>query len=113
MSVSEEERRSGNRVDAVVILQLDAEGRYGVSRDVSERGLLIATRTELKPGDRLDVTVRAKDQALKRTARVVRVEKAPPSEEWPFRVAMELDEPLPPEVIADGSKAAATFLRSS
>lgn len=109
----DKERRTGERVDGIIVLQLDGEGRYGVTRDISDRGLLIATRSELKTDDRLDVVIHTKTQSLKRTARVVRVEKSPPSEEWPFRVAMELDEPLPREIIDEGAKAAATFVRSS
>ena len=109
--MSENERRAGDRVEAIVVLQLDADGRYGVTRDMSDRGLLIATRTELQVGDRLEVTIQAKGQALKRSARVVRVQKAPPEEQWPFRIAMELDESLPPEVIEQGTKAAGIFQR--
>lgn len=109
--MSEKERRAGERVEAIVVLQLDDEGRYGVTRDMSDRGLLIATRNEFQPGDRLEVTIQAKGDPLKRTARVVRVEKSPPNEEWPFHIAMELDEPLPPEVIEQGTKAAAIFQR--
>ena len=101
--MSEKERRAGERVEAIVVLQLDEEGRYGVTRDISDRGLLIATRIELQVGDRLDVVVHAKASSLKRSTRVVRVQKSPPSEEWPFRIAMELDEPLPPEVIEEGT----------
>lgn len=110
--MSEKERRAGERVEAIVVLQLDDQGRYGVTRDVSERGLLIATRNEFKPGDRLEVTIHGKGEQLKRTARVVRVEKSPPNEEWPFRIAMELDEALPSELIEQGTKAAAIFQRA-
>jgi len=108
-AVSEKNRRAAERMDARVVLRLDAEGRYGVTRDVSDRGLLLATRTELSAGDRLDVVIYAAGGTLTRKARVVRVEKAPPSEEWPFHVAMELDEPLPNVVIEQGTKAAATL----
>lgn len=107
----DKERRTKDRVEAIVILQLDENGRYGVTRDMSDRGLLMATRDELRPGDRLDVTILAKGQSLKRNARVVRVERTPPSEEWPFRVALELDEPLPKDVIEEGSRVATTFHR--
>lgn len=107
--MAEDERRAGERFEAIVVLQLDEDGRYGVTRDVSERGLLIATRQALRPGERLQVVVHAKDESLPRTARVVRVEKAPPEEEWPFRVGLELDEPLPKEIIEFGTRVAATF----
>jgi hypothetical protein len=83
-----------------------------VTRDMSDRGVLIATRQELQPDERFEVVVHAKGQALRRKARVVRVEKTAPDEEWPFRVAMELDEPLPTEIIEEGTRAAATFQRS-
>ena len=109
--MSENERRAGARVEAIVVLQLDEQGRYGVTRDMSDRGLLIATRNELQVGDRLEVTIPAKGEALKRAARVVRVEMAPPKEEGPFRVAMELDESLPEEVVEQGTRAAAIFQR--
>jgi hypothetical protein len=107
--MTDKERRTGERVGAMVVLQLDDEGRYAVSRDVSERGLLVASREQLRIDDRLDVVVHGKGQSLKRTARVVRVEKTPPSEEWPFRIALELDEPLPAELIEEGARLAATF----
>lgn len=107
--MTEKDRRTGERLEALVVLQLDEQGRYGVTRDVSDRGLLIATRDELRVDDRLDVVILAKGQSFKRKARVVRVERTPPTEEWPFRVAMELEEPLPSEVIEEGSRAAATF----
>ena len=111
--MSENERRTGERLDAVILVQLDDEGRYGVSRDASERGVLIATREQLRVGDRIDVVIHAKGQLLQRKARIVRLEKAPPSEEWPFRAALELDEALPKEVLEEGTRAAATFLRST
>lgn len=108
---NDKNRRTAERVDAVVVLQLDEKGSYGVTRDVSQRGLLLATRVELKPGDTLEVTVHASDRSFKRNARVVRVEKTKPDEEWPFRVAMELDEAVPDDVLADGMRAATRLLR--
>lgn len=110
--MAESDRRAAERVEAIVVLQLDSEGRYGVTRDVSERGILLATRGEFQVDDRLEVVVFGKGESLKRKARVVRVEKLAPTEEWPFRVAMELDEPFPPEVIEQGTTAAATFQRA-
>ncbi len=104
-------RRTAERVDAVVVLQLDEKGSYGVTRDVSQRGLLLATRVELTPGDTLEVTVHANEQSFKRNARVVRVEKTQPHEEWPFRVAMELDEAVPEAVLEDGMRAATRLLK--
>ena len=107
--MAEDERRAGERFEAIVVLQLDEEGRYGVSRDISERGLLVATRQELRAGERLNVVVHGKGESLPRTARVVRVQRTPPKEEWPFLVGLELDEPLPKEIIEQGTRVAATF----
>lgn len=107
----ENERRTGERVNGIVVLQLGEDGRYGVTRDMSDRGVLMATREKLEPGDRLEVVIHARGRALKRQVRVVRVERTPRNEEYPFRAALELDEPLPSDVIEEGSRVATTFHR--
>jgi len=106
----EDERRSAERVDAMVLVQFDDEGRHGVTRDVSSKGLLIATRYKFREGDRLEVTIHAKSGHVKTTAKVVRVEETPPSEAWRYRIAMELEEALATSVIEEGAEAAATLL---
>ncbi len=104
------ERRTAERVEAIVLVQFDEQGRHGVTRDVSEKGLLIATRHHFSPGDRVEVTVHAQTGPMKVTARVVRVDETPPEEPWRYRVAMELSEPLPKDVLEEGMQAAATLL---
>lgn len=97
----------------MVLVQLDESTQYGVTRDVSERGLLIATRSLMKVGDRLEVAIHDRAGVVRAKARVVRVEDTPPEEAWRYRVALELDEPLPSHVVENGTKAAARFLPSS
>jgi len=46
----ESDRRNGTRVEALVVVQLDDAGRYGVTRDVSTKGVLLATRVPLAIG---------------------------------------------------------------
>ena len=104
-----DERRSGKREEAVIVVQFDDMGSYGVTRDMSDKGLLIATRHAFATGDLIDVTVLAPSGQVDRIGRVVRVERTPPTEEWPFRVAVELDEPLPSAAITDGLKVAANL----
>ncbi len=95
----------------MVLVQFDDEGRHGVTRDVSTKGLLIATRYGFKVGDRLEVTIHAKSGSTKTRAKVVRVEETPPSEPWRYRIAMELDEELKTELIQEGAQAAALLLK--
>src|SRR5688572_25590419 len=111
MSAPEDNRRAAERVEAMVLVQFDSEGRHGVTRDVSTKGLLIATRYAFRVGDRLEVTIHAKSGSTKTRAKVVRVEETPPSEPWRFRIAMELDEELKKETIEEGAEAAAVLLR--
>ena len=111
MGSSEANRRASERVDAIVVVKLDEDGRHGVTRDVSEKGLLIATRSRFSPGDRLDLTVYAATGTMRANARVVRVDDTPPEEAWRYRLAVELEEPLPQDVIENGARAAATLLR--
>jgi predicted DCC family thiol-disulfide oxidoreductase YuxK len=111
LNKGDEERRESERIDALVLLKLDEDGRYGVTRDVSERGLLIATRSRFAPGETLAIVIQDVDGPLNRNARVVRVTETPPEESWRYRVALELDEPLPRHVIERGADAAAKLSR--
>lgn len=97
-------------MDAVVVVDLDA-GRLGVTRDVSEKGLLIATRYHFSAGDELVVTVVGPSGSVQRKAAVVRVDENAPNEEWRYRVAVALDEALPEAFIKDGMKAATQLLK--
>ena len=78
--MSDSDRRSGARVESIVVVQLEgAAAGHSIARNASERGLLIATRTELVVGDHLEITVRGRSTTHKTKARVVRVEKTPPT----------------------------------
>src|SRR5690349_13852913 len=109
--MTEENRRAAERVDAMVLVQFDQDGRHGVTRDVSSKGLLIATRFKFTVGDTLEVTIHAKSGTQKARAKVVRVEETPPTEPWRYRIAMQLEEELAKDVIVDGAQAAAVLLR--
>jgi hypothetical protein len=113
VATEEEERRTSDRVEALVLVQLGENDGYGVTRDVSERGLLIATRSRFVVGDRIEVAIHDASGVVKSNARVVRVDETPPEEPWRYRVALELDGPIPPQVVEHGARAAATLLRSS
>ena len=113
MSTSDEERRSSNRVDAIVLVQVAESDRYGVSRDVSEKGVLIATRFRFTAGDRLELAIHGVNGVVTTMARVVRVETSPPEEAWAYQVALELDTPIPREIIEHGAKAATRLLPTS
>jgi hypothetical protein len=104
--MADSDRRTSQRVESIVVVALDSE-RHAVTRNASERGLLIATRSRFSPGDRIEVTVYGKSASLRTGARVVRVDETPPTESWRYRVALELDEVLPAELIEEGCAAAA------
>lgn len=106
---ADDERRTAERVEAIVIVELD-EGRHGVTRNVSGSGLLIATRSRFTPGDRLELTIHATSASIRSKARVIRVDETPPTESWRYRIAVELEEPLPDLVIEDGARSAAKLL---
>jgi hypothetical protein len=111
----EDNRRNAQRQDAIVLVEVTSEekaGRVGVTRNASDRGLLIATRTRFKVDDRLELTVHGKQGPLRVNARVVRVSESPPKESWRYAVAVHLDEPLPEEYLREGASAAAKLLSS-
>lgn len=113
MGSSGEDRRTSERVEALVLVQLGDDERYGVTRDVSERGLLIATRSSFVAGDRIEIVIHDPAGPVRATARVVRVVETPPDEAWRYRVALELDAAIPQHIVEKGAQAAATLLRSS
>ena len=83
--------------------------RHSVTRNVSERGLLIATRSKLDVGDRLEMEIVTKSGTFAASGHVVRIEE-PPGAEWRYLVGLELDAALPPDVIEDGAETAARLL---
>jgi hypothetical protein len=117
--MSEDERRRESRVDSIVVVEVasgEKAGRFGVTHNASEHGLLIATRTSFKPGDYIELVVHQHDQqdsVIRLKGHVVRVEETPPTFEWRYRVGIRLDEPLSKQVIQDGSEAATRLLRSA
>jgi hypothetical protein len=106
MDSSERDRRVAERQEAVIVVALDHDGLFGVTRDVSQSGLLIATRFRFTPGDQVELTIHQPDGPLEAIGTVVRVEETPPTDEWRYRVAMHIDIPLPEAAIAAGAQAA-------
>jgi len=109
-----ENKRSSTRHVGIAVVTFDAnesDGRYGITRNLSEKGLLIATRTRIEVGERLTLTIRAPGVELRAEGHVLRVEKTDPSEPWPFRVAVALDTPLPAVLIEASEVLAETFRR--
>jgi hypothetical protein len=106
-----DDRRGKTRLDALVVVRL-GEGHVGVTRNASERGLLVATQIQVAVGDRLELVVGAKTGPIPVRGRVVRVEE-PPGAELRYLVAIELDDALPRNVIEDGAKAAGDLLPPS
>ena len=102
----EEDRRAAQRLEGLVLVRFDAEGRHGVTRDVSEKGLRIATRSKFSVGDTIELTIYCTSGEVQVSGRVVRVQETPRTEEWRYHIGVELSEPLRPEVITDGARAA-------
>jgi hypothetical protein len=99
-----DDRRGKPRTAAVLAVALESEtktGRHGVTRDLSDKGLLIVTPSHFTKGDRLKITVHAGDVGLDVIGRVARVDENPISspELWRYRVGVELDAPLPQSII--------------
>jgi hypothetical protein len=103
------ERRTTERVEALVVVMIGGHKRHAVTRNASERGLLIATRSKLELGDRLELQIPSKDTTIQVTGRVVRIDE-PPDAEWRYLVGLELDEPLPHVVIEAGKETAAKLV---
>lgn len=104
------DRRRAERTPAVLAVALDTEekhGRHGVTRDLSEKGLLVVTPSTFKRGDRVQVTVHADGEGVNVSGQVRRVDENPISspELWRWRVGIELDEPLPTGVVERGLRA--------
>lgn len=101
------DRRRAERTPAVLAVALDTQekqGRHGVTRDLSEKGLLVVTPSAFKRGDRVHVTVHAGHEDVNVSGQVARVDENPISspELWRWRVGIELDAPLPAEFVERG-----------
>jgi len=105
-------RRKTPRMPAVLAVELSSRakpGRCGVTRNASEKGLLIVTPSRFSVGDELALSVLVGSQKGSVGARVVRVEEndAASAEVWRYRLAVELDGALPEELL-DEARARAT-----
>lgn len=112
------ERRRKERTPAVLAVALDTDekhGRHGVTRDLSENGLLVVTPSAFKPGDRVTVTVHAGGEGVAAIGHVARIDENPISspELWRWRVGIALDGPLPPEFVEHGSRVSGRFKTSA
>src|SRR4051812_12546826 len=99
------ERRSKPRIPAFFAVELSSDakqGRCGVTRNASHRGLLIVTPSKFSAEERIDLAVHAENTAARLRGRIVRVDENPArsSELWRYRLAVELEEPLPEELLA-------------
>jgi hypothetical protein len=97
-------RRKTQRMSAVLAVELSSKakpGRCGVTRNASEKGLLIVTPSRFAVGDELALSVLIGSQHGQVGARVVRVEEndLASAEVWRYRLAVELDGVLPEELL--------------
>lgn len=93
-------RRKSPRMSAVLAVELSSKskpGRCGVTRNASEKGLLVVTPSLFSVGDELDLAVHMGTQLGRASARVVRVEEnaLDSAEVWRYRLALEIDGTLP------------------
>ena len=105
--IGRKDRRRAERTPAVLAVALDTQekqGRHGVTRDLSETGLLVVTPSNFKRGDRVQVTVHAGAEGLNVSGHVTRVDENPISspELWRWRIGIELDSPLPNDFVERG-----------
>lgn len=115
--MTQQDRRRAERTLAVLAVALDSpekQGRHGVTRDVSESGLLVVTPSAFRLGDRVQVTVHAGGEDRAAAGRVARIDENPVSspELWRWRVGIALDEPLPRDFVEKGAKVSARFKTS-
>jgi hypothetical protein len=105
-----DDRRGRPRTAVVLAVGLDSEtknGRLGVTRDLSTKGLLIVTPSHFAKGDRLKIKVHAGSSGVDVIGRVTRVDENPISspELWRYRVGVELEDPLPATLFAAPPRA--------
>ena len=99
-----DDRRQKPRTAAVLAVALESDtkgGRHGVTRDLSAKGLLIVTPSHFTKGDRLKIKVHAGTVGVDVIGRVTRVDENPISspELWRYRLGVELDTPLPVQLV--------------
>lgn len=96
-----DERRKGERFALWFPMKLDSDDAQvgvAVSRNVSDRGVLMATADDLTVGSTVNVTFQPARDAEERTVEgvIVRCEENVDDRDglWPYRVAVQFDEPL-------------------
>lgn len=104
------------RLPVVLAVELSSkskQGRCGVTRNASGKGLLIITPSRFAVGDELDLAVHVGDRSGRASARVVRVEENAKDscETWRYRLAVELDGALP-ESLLEEARARAPFAKA-
>lgn len=109
MDTKDDERRRISRTHAVFAVKIDSDkrrGRLGVVRDASEKGILIVTPSSFQPGERLNLTVFAGDEEFEVSGTVARLDEndVSSSEPWRWRVAISLEQSLPPIVVEEGAR---------
>jgi PilZ domain len=85
-----DERRIEGRSRAVLPVTIARKQgeRFGVSRDLSDTGLLVNTPSCLSLGEEVSVIVHELRGLRTRRAVVLRRERAPESDPWQYRVAL-------------------------
>lgn len=102
MSEHPSNRRGAPRLNAFLAAELktpEGRSRSGISRDLSERGLLLLTNARLEPGDRVELKIfhPGSDQVSTTVhGRVVRRDDLDEYEAtiWHLKVAVALDESI-------------------
>ena len=94
------EGRKHSRKPLWVPIGIDGEkSSVGITRDVSVQGVMIAAARRFASGDRVTLRLLRKDgkSELRANGKVVRVEDelGDAAQFWPWKVAVQLDAPLP------------------
>jgi hypothetical protein len=108
---SRDPRRSEPRMPVVLAVELSSKakpGRCGVTRNASGKGLLIVTPSRFSVGDELDLSVHVGTQRGRVAAKVVRVEENGKDsvEVWRYRLAVQLDDTLPDDLLEEARSRA-------
>ena len=106
-----EDRRGKPRHAAVLAVALESDAktaRHGVTRDLSDSGLLIVTPSHFAKGDRIKIKVHAGAARVDVVGRVARVDENPISspELWRYCVGVALEEPLPTGILDSSGRGA-------
>lgn len=108
------DRRAAPRAAAFFAVEISSpakRSRCGVTRDASDRGLLVVTPSRFSPAEALELTVHVNGLSTQLRGRVVRVDENPPTspELWRYRLGIALEEPLPSDLLDRVRDQAATL----